>query len=103
MRTTTTDINQIKEKVLPLLKEAGVTSSAIFGSYAVGENTKESDVDILIDPPESMTLFGFADLKLDLEQVLGRKDDLVEYSAIKPRIKQQLLRAYIPTQHVLEK
>jgi len=96
MNTTVVDIDKIKEKVLPILKEAGVTRSAIFGSYAVGENTKDSDVDILIEPPESMTLFGFAGLKLKLEEVLGRKVDLVEYSAIKPRIKQQLLSTQVP-------
>jgi len=96
MNTTVVDIDKIKEKVLPVLKEAGVTRSAIFGSYALGENTKDSDVDILIEPPESMTLFGFAGLKLKLEEVLGQKVDLVEYSAIKPRIKQQLLSTQIP-------
>jgi predicted nucleotidyltransferase len=96
MRTATVDINQIKETVVPILREAGVTRSAIFGSYAAGEQTDESDIDILIEPPESMTLFGFAGLKLELEEVLGRKVDLVEYSAIKPRIKQQLLSTQIP-------
>ena len=96
MKTITADIDQIKAKVLPLLKEAGVTRSAIFGSYAAGENTKESDIDILIEPPESMTLFGFADLQLKLKEALGREVDLVEYSAIKPRIKERILSSQVP-------
>ena len=96
MKTETINIDQIKERVLPILKEVGVTRSSIFGSYAAGENVKDSDIDILIEPPESMTLFSFAGLKLELEEALGRKVDLVEYSAIKPRIKKQLLSNQIP-------
>lgn len=96
MKTETINIDQIKEKVLPILKEVGITRSSIFGSFAAGENTKDSDIDILIEPPESMTLFGFAGLKLELEEALGREVDLVEYSAIKPRIKQQLLSTQVP-------
>lgn len=96
MKTETINVEQIKEKVLPILKEVGVTRSSIFGSFATGENTKDSDIDILIEPPESMTLFGFAGLKLELEEALGLEVDLVEYSAIKPRIKQQLLSTQIP-------
>jgi len=96
MQTTTVNINQIKETVVPILKEAGVTRGAIFGSYAAGENTKGSDIDILVEPPENMTLFGFAGLKLKLEEALGREVDLVEYSAIKPRIKERILSSQIP-------
>ena len=95
MRTTTADIDQIKETVVPILKEAGVTRSAIFGSYATGENAKGSDIDILVEPPENMTLFGFAGLKLKLEEALGQEVDLVEYSTIKPRIKERILSSQI--------
>ena len=48
MKTATIDIDQIKETIVPILKEAGVTRSAIFGSYVAGENTKDSDIDILV-------------------------------------------------------
>ena len=96
MKTATIDIDQIKETIVPILKEAGVTRSAIFGSYVAGENTKDSDIDILVEPPERMTLFGFIGLKLKLEETLGRKVDLVEYSAIKPRIKERILSSQVP-------
>jgi len=96
MKTTTLEIEQIKEKTIPILKEAGVTRSAIFGSYVAGENTKDSDIDILVEPPERMTLFGFVGLKLELEEALGREVDLVEYSAIKPRIKERILSSQVP-------
>lgn len=84
-------IKQIKEKVVPILKEAGVTRSAVFGSYVRGEAGKDSDIDILVDLPKEISLFDFVDLEFKLEKVLGRKVDLVEYTAIKPRLKKYIL------------
>ena len=89
-------IDQIKTQILPVLKKAGVTRSSIFGSYARGEETKNSDVDILVDFPEEKSLFDFVGLKLDLEDILEKKVDLVEYGAIKPLIKDQILSEQIP-------
>ena len=85
------DIEQIKRKALPVLKKAGVSRSSIFGSYVRGENKKSSDIDILIEPPKSMSLFDFVGLQQELEKVLGKKVDLGEYSTLKPRIKDSVL------------
>ena len=52
-----TRLEEIKEKVIPILKEAGVTHSAIFGSYVREEETENSDVDILVDYPKGYSLF----------------------------------------------
>lgn len=41
-------IAEIKNKILPILKQAGVKRSSLFGSYVRGEETIESDIDILI-------------------------------------------------------
>lgn len=85
------DLQQIKNKALPILKEAEVSRSAIFGSYARGENTENSDIDILVDLPPDKSLLDFIDLKIKLEEMLGKKVDLVEYSTIKPRLKKYIL------------
>ena len=68
-------IEEIKQKATPILKAAGVTRSALFGSAARGEMTEESDIDILIDPPDTMGFFGLANLTLDLEKKLGKPVD----------------------------
>ncbi len=86
-----TSIEEIKETILPILKEAGVTRSAIFGSYVRGEATEKSDVDILVDFPKGMSLFDVAELKYTLEDSLGKSVDLVDYDHIKPRLKQYIL------------
>lgn len=86
-----TNLDEIKKKALPILKEAGVTRSSIFGSYAREEETKDSDIDFLVELPSGKSLLDFVELKLDLEDVLQKKVDLVEYDMVKPRIKDGIL------------
>ncbi len=88
-------LKKIKDMVLPILKEAGVTRSAVFGSTARGDNRIDSDIDLLVDFPKEKSLFDFVDLKLKLEDVLHKKVDLVEYGTIKPRIRHQILNEQV--------
>ena len=60
-----------------------VKTIAIFGSYARGEETEESDVDILVEFTEPVGLL-FVDLAEYLEKILGVKVDLVPRDAVKP-------------------
>lgn len=85
-------IEKIKKKILPILKQAGVKKSSLFGSYVRGEETKESDVDILIEPPKRMSLFDLAGLKLDLEEVLGQEVDIITYNSVHPLLKGYILK-----------
>ena len=84
------DLEDIKKKALPILKEAGVTRSSVFGSYARGENNN-SDIDLLIDFPRGKGLFEFVGLQQKLEEALGKKVDLGEFNSLKPRIKDSVL------------
>lgn len=86
-------LDQIKKKVAPILKEEGATRAALFGSVVRGEATEKSDIDILVDLPREKSLFDFAGLQLKLEEALGKKIDLVEYSTIKPRLKAYILNS----------
>ena len=88
-------LENIKEKALPILKEAGVLKSSIFGSVARGESTDHSDVDILVEIPRPYGLFEFIGIKNKLEDALGKKVDLIEYASIKPRIKENILKEQI--------
>lgn len=76
-------INEIKIQILPVLRQAGVTRSSIFGSYARGEETKDSDLDLLVELPDDLSLFDVIDLKHKLEDKIGKSVDLVEYHLIK--------------------
>ena len=87
---------EIQEKILPVLQRHGIKRAGIFGSVARGEATPESDVDILIELDRQASLLDFIGIKLDLEDVLGRSVDLVEYAAIKPRLRDRILREEVP-------
>jgi predicted nucleotidyltransferase len=84
-------IDEIKRKILSILKRYNVKRAGIFGSVVRGEENKESDIDILVEIVDRMSLLDFAGLKLELEEALGQRVDLGEYSTIKPIIKEQIL------------
>lgn len=90
------DLDQIKKKAIPILKEAGVTRSSVFGSYVKGEETQKSDIDILVEIPKGIGLFGFIDLEHKLEEVLGKKVDLVTYKSIHPLLRDSILKEQVP-------
>ena len=81
----------IKNQIIPILKRQGVLKAAIFGSFARGEETRRSDIDLLVKMPKNKTLLDMAGLKVELEDKLGREVDIVEYDAIRPIIKEQVL------------
>ena len=79
-----------------MLRRHSITRAGVFGSIARGQATPESDVDILIELDRQASLLDFIGIKLDLEDVLGRSVDLVEYAAIKPRLRDRILREEVP-------
>ena len=79
-----------------MLRRHSITRAGVFGSIARGQATPESDVDILIELDRQASLLDFIGIKLDLEDVLGRSVDLVEYAAIKPRLRDRILRDEVP-------
>jgi len=84
-------IQEIKEKITPILQRYGVTKAAIFGSLAKGETKTASDVDILVEIKRDMSLFDFIGIKLEIEEAIKMKVDLVEYDTIKSIIKEKIL------------
>jgi|SRR3989338_4160740 len=92
MSTLIMTTKSIKKQIMPILKRQGVIKAALFGSIARGEMKKNSDIDILVKLKKGKSLFDFVGLKLELEEKLGKKVDLVTYSAIKPRLKDIILK-----------
>jgi len=82
---------QIKSAVLPILKKYGVLKSALFGSFASGEQNKKSDVDILVKMPRGSSLFELVDLRFELKDKLKRDVDLVTYESVHPRLKDKIM------------
>lgn len=70
-----------------LVREIG-----IFGSVARGEQTASSDIDVLVEFSEPVGFFVFLDLEDFLSRMLDRKVDLVTKRALKPAVKDQILK-----------
>lgn len=89
-------IEQIKKIATPILIKHGVTKAALFGSAATQSHSINSDVDILVELDDAYSLLDFVGIKLELEDALGKKVDLVEYKAIKPALKRYILNNPVP-------
>ncbi|OHB19135.1 MAG: hypothetical protein A2666_05345 [Parcubacteria group bacterium RIFCSPHIGHO2_01_FULL_47_10b] len=93
-----TDLETIKRKIAEnkeyLLKTYGVEEIGVFGSFARGDQNAESDIDISVELNHDKVpvgLFEFAGMQFYLEDLLGRKVDLVTKTGIKPMIKDRIL------------
>jgi predicted nucleotidyltransferase len=84
-------IKQIRESALPVLRRYNVSKAAVFGSVLTDQVRPDSDIDLLVQIDQDISLLGFVGLKLDLEQALRRKVDLVEYDTIKPSLREHIL------------
>jgi uncharacterized protein len=86
------NIKRILTKKKPfLVKKYKIKDIGIFGSYVRGEETKKSDVDLLVEFRESPGFLEFMEIENFLTDALGIKVDLVMKSALKPRIGQHIL------------
>ncbi len=74
------------------LKEFGVKSIALFGSAVRGEARPESDFDVLVEFEDPVGIFAFLRLQHRLEELLGRRVDLVTPAALKRQLRDQILK-----------
>ena len=82
--------------ILPELKNVhGIRSLGVFGSYARGDHTEQSDLDILVDFESPPTLFEFVSIQRKLSTSLHLKVDLVMKTSLKPHIGRRVLRELV--------
>jgi hypothetical protein len=89
----------LKEKrdvILAAARRHGVRNIRIFGSVARGEDDSESDIDFLVDMEPGRSILDHASLLIELQQLLGRKVDVISERGIKNRIRERVLREAIP-------
>ncbi len=77
------------------LRESGVQSLAVFGSVARGDQSQDSDLDILVDFSRPIGLFDFLRLKFFLEEITGCRVDLVTRDALRPEMRERILNEAI--------
>jgi predicted nucleotidyltransferase len=80
-----------QKEVLDILGASCAINPRVFGSVARGEDSENSDLDLLIDTKPKTTLFDLIGLQLKLEEVLRVKVDLVTEGGLARRIKQNVI------------
>ncbi len=81
-------IRQIREKVAPVARKLGLRAVYLFGSYARGKATTESDIDLLVDTLEPCGLFRSEAIRQELQEQLGKEVDLIHVETT-PRPKKE--------------
>ena len=83
-------LDEVKEKIIPILEQSGLQYAGVFGSVARGEARADSDVDILVKFSGPPTFASYLRLDESLRNQLGRDVDLVTEGAVN-----KFLRPYI--------
>ena len=83
--------DQEREQIREIAQRHGVGRVMVFGSYARGDNTETSDLDLLIEVTGPTTPWFPGGLVYDLESMLQRRVDVVEARSLHPRLRDGVL------------
>jgi predicted nucleotidyltransferase len=83
-------IEQIKERITPVARNHGVSRVMLFGSYARGEATEDSDVDLHVWCGNIRGLFALSGFRLDLVDALGKEVDLVTHGGMRKKFYERI-------------
>jgi uncharacterized protein len=86
----------VREKIIDILRRNDVRRASFFGSIVRGEMTDQSDVDLLVEFEGRKSLLDLSGLKIELEDVLGRKVDVVTYRSLHPLLRERILAEQVP-------
>ena len=89
-------IQSKREEILQLASQHGALNVRIFGSVVRGEADQKSDIDFLVDLGQNISPWFPVGLIRDLEQLLGRKVDVVTEKGLKERIRERVLQEAQP-------
>ena len=85
-----------RDDIRAVASRHGASNVRVFGSVARGEAGPDSDIDFLIDAGPNTSSWFPAGLILDLEEILGRRVEVVTEKALNPYIRDYVLREAVP-------
>jgi len=88
-------IKMIRHKIVPVLKRFDVNRAALFGSIVRGDDTQNSDIDIVVQFEGRKSLLDLVDLESVLTKTLHRKIDILTYRSLHPLLKDRILSEQI--------
>jgi predicted nucleotidyltransferase len=89
-------IEAYRGQIVELARKRRVRAVSVFGSFSRGDETGESDIDLLVEPAERCSLLDLISLKYDIEELTGRKVDIVSKKGISPYLKDQIIAESVP-------
>ncbi len=81
---------KIYNVIVEFLKGYGARKITIFGSFARGENTTESDIDIIVEFSDKKSLIDIVRIERELSEKLGIKVDLLTNKSLSPYIAEEI-------------
>jgi hypothetical protein len=81
-----------REEILAIAAKYGVRNVRVFGSVARGEADDKSDLDLLVEPLPGFTLIKSSAISRELEELLGRRVDVVSERGLRERIRDHVLK-----------
>jgi len=79
-----------------LVSRYGLSRPRIFGSVLKGADEEESDLDLLVDPGESTSLFTIAGLEIDAKELLGVRVSVLTPNGLPPKFRAKVLQEAEP-------
>jgi uncharacterized protein len=89
-------LKEKREAILRMAATRGAYNVRLFGSAARGETSEDSDIDFLVEFEPGRSLLDHAALVLDLEELLGRKVDIVTERGLYWLLRRRILKEARP-------
>ena len=80
-----------RDEILALAAKAGAMNVRVFGSAARGDDREESDLDLLVDWSSTASLFDVGGLVADLQELLGKRVDVISAQQLHPQFRPGVL------------
>lgn len=85
-------VSNMRSEIIRIARRHGALNVRIFGSVARGDADTESDLDFLVDLEHGRSLLDLGGLLMDLQDLFGRRVDVVTEKGLRPRIRERVLR-----------
>jgi hypothetical protein len=90
------ELHEKKEEILDVARQHGIVNVRIFGSVARDEDNPQSDIDFLVDLEEGRSLFDLGGALVKLQELLGRKVDIVTERGLHWYLREKIIKEARP-------
>ncbi|MCW5199853.1 nucleotidyltransferase family protein [Desulfobulbus sp. F1] len=89
-------IQQQKKNILAIARQHGLVRLRLFGSVVRGEETPQSDIDLLVDLEPGRSMFDLGGALIQLQELLRRKVDIVTEGGLHWYLKEKIMQEAVP-------